>query len=131
MLFEKGKNYIIECGSKYKEPYMLVKLVDEIKDKKGYLDKFIIEPLDAPGFEKEIEQGVLKRATFKNVWEKIENLTGWNDWDIYDNTNTCIFTGDMSDITEILCDEWFDCEVIGLDMQHGHITLDINVFGEG
>lgn len=91
--------------------------------------KVIVQSTDIPSFYSEVDEGRLSLATFRNVYNAIEDFSGNLDWDIFDKRARLLFHGGLGSIVGILGEEWFDCGVLNLDTVRGIIELDIDIFG--
>lgn len=122
--------YILECSPECKTSSMLVKLIDRIENKEGCVEKFIIEPLDLPGFKKELEREdlkSLKMGTLYNVLNKIKCSAHWDKWTVLDYFNNPLFHGSIEDILDTLSDLWYCSKVVSLDMVKATLKLNVGL----
>ena len=123
MNLKEGNICILRNTASIKSPFTLVKIIKLIPHTK-LAD---VELLDAEDFKSTKPSDDLNLATFENLLEVLDDLTGWADWDIFDIEGLQLFSGDLSIITKILGDEWFNYGVLELNMEHNIIKLDVNV----
>lgn len=125
MNLKEGNICILRNRASNKKPFVLVKIIKLIPHTK----LAEVELLDVENFTSTKPIDDLNLATFGNLLEVLDDLIGWADWNIFDIENTPLFSGDLSVITKVMCDEWFNYGVLELDIERNIIKLDVNVCG--
>lgn len=125
MNLKEGNICILRNRASNKKPFVLVKIIKLIPHTK----LAEVELLDVENFSSTKPIDGLNLATFENLLEVLNDLTGWADWDIFDIEGLQLFSGDLSVITRVIGDEWLNYGVLELDIERNIIKLDVNVCG--